>query len=788
MNLAWLAAVLAPRHISSGPYQSDHEDENRPARLAAVVLGRHLPEPSDNEGLGNDVLSLAEKCFRSDTIAVSVADLGRVLVDSPPEDLAESTALALIFSAAASELDDYEHVFRILDNQISRLDHVKSADATLLTSALGQQKALRLRDAGLPFVAESMRSGSTLLRVTVENCSNFPVRSEVSRSSTVTVEQMCSDLLDSAVSLLPHGNSGATELLDRARAVSWANRSLAKPRARLAEQRASAYARHVEQRFADDFRTGNIIVFGSTKPDLFHELLMLELLGHGAVYAARKELGLLRIVQNFGDIADTTDSLRLLRQAGAKKELDLVLQRLRDAGPLSVLSYDARQVIRSRLSPEKLRNVELSVLEASADILAPAEAAVALEAVIAGLSADGPPDSPGRRQAFALRKESAWRAAAALGNACGRTNEVALLLLEEAERQRESEELWDGALAKALRTLEWTSVSLAAKRKWEVLTSSRYKALPATIEVVARQIERDPRESQSKSAMDQLIFKLNTALRSGVQDSSLATEGAPLARELMSQIRAAAVRGQYSMGGIHPADIAASLITISGAVELWLELTDFLLDARVQRDDRTPGFERLARLTPRLPAEIQARFASQLPTLLESPGVGFFEPQTIPYPAALRFSAVYGLISEADVYDQISRLAGSPKVHDRLEAALTISLLSANADLAELVTITLPLARDGDARVRASAGRALASFANTENRLSGVALRRLTDLLSTDGIVTPLLALRALVDNQTASEGLPEALINSILSLSKNHPSRLIRIEADKVLAVHSAK
>ena len=46
-----------------------------------------------------------------------------------------------------------------------------------------------------------------------------------------------------------------------------------------------------------------------------------------------------------------------------------VLRTFVDAGPLSALATDARQILRTRADPERLRIVELQVLQSAAELL-----------------------------------------------------------------------------------------------------------------------------------------------------------------------------------------------------------------------------------------------------------------------------------------------------------------------------------------------------------------------------------------------------------------------------------
>jgi hypothetical protein len=427
----------------------------------------------------------------------------------------------------------------------------------------------------------------------------------------------------------------------------------------------------------------------------------------------------------------------------------------------------------------------LQVLRFTADLLAPAEARVALDAIQTTLAAGGPPDLPGRSQLLVLRKEVAWVAAAALGNACGAAGEVANLLLDEAEKQRQNDELLDRGLGRAVAEIEWEDVPQSVRQGWIRLLRTRGASLPGTAEVVSRQLGSQALAQVSPSAIDSLAHRLNAALSGKPIDPTLRREGVPIVREALNTIRSDAAKGTYSMGGISAADIAAGLIVMAGSQELWPELTDFLLDSRVHREDRTPAFERLARADLSLPAEVTARFhAHAQDLLLATQTPHLFEASLVPYPSALRFLGAHGLLSDADTYDAVATLSGAASATGRYEAAVTVAVLAVTLPRSHLLALALPLSRDDDVDVRANAGRALAALVQPTEPLGAVALRRLTELLAEDGLLAPLLVLRALRD---VRGGLQAEVRRQVEELAEQHPSRSVRAEAKNLLALQDS-
>jgi hypothetical protein len=231
--------------------------------------------------------------------------------------------------------------------------------------------------------------------------------------------------------------------------------------------------------------------------------------------------------------------------------------------------------------------------------------------------------------------------------------------------------------------------------------------------------------------------------------------------------------------GLQYTKCPAGLVLFADAEELWPELTDFLLDSAVPRQEKTPAFERLTKFGTPLPQEIAERFRENSQELLAEASQLSLEPLVAPYPAALRFLAVHGLIGDSETYSKVAVLADSENLDSRREAAATVAVLAAWAPQVGLLAFVLPLARDNDVEIRARAARALALLAGREDALAAVSDQRLGELVSEDGLLVPLYILRALRD---ISGGLPHAIRSRIEDLADRHPARSIRIEAKKLL------
>lgn len=789
MNLIWLAAVLQPRDVARHPNFSDSTVPVTPVeRLAAAVIGGAWLHPlrddhaQEQPGLPDEaeLVALAEGTLRPDSIAASVSTLAQRLHDGAVPDPAQAAALALMTCCAAAELDDYGTCFAVLDAVTHRLRDREDDDGRLVRAAVLQQRALRLRDAGRPHVDMAVAAGRLALAVDASRCTAFATGLGVDWGSQETCEHIRAALIDAAAAGVPMEQetaaleAGLPDWQARVKAPSteFAQRSTA--------MRADAYAGYVRDVFDRQYRTGARTIGGSQPSDLFHAALAHELLGHPAATRSRREVVLLRLVQPYPDLAQDRDVIRLLRHAAARTDLDLVLRRFRTAGPLTALSADARQILSARTAaPELLRSVELQVLQVAADLLAPAEARRGLDAVRAVLAAGGPSDLPGEWQLLLLRKEQAWRAAAALANACDAQTEAADLLLAEAGAAA-ADELADRYVAGAVRVVEWGRVAPAAAAAWAIWIAQHGDAFPATAETVRDALNLVDPAAEGDGTLGAIVSRLNAAIHGTATAPAMGPQASEIVRRSLARVIAEAGRGISHLGGLEPADVAAGMITVAGATDLWPELATLLTDPAVRQAHKARAFERLGRAARLAVPDTQAAAFRRASGALLRPDRDPFEPQSpSPYPPALRFLAVHRLLPDPEVMDLIAALAGSHEPAARAEAARTVAAVAAVSPRPELLVLALSLAHDDDVAARSHAGRALASLSSLSSPLAAVADRRLSDLLREDGLLAPTLLLGALAD---VSGRLPPAVREQVAALGTDHPSREVRAAAVTLL------
>src|SRR4029077_17608444 len=110
------------------------------------------------------------------------------------------------------------------------------------------------------------------------------------------------------------------------------------------------------------------------------------------------------------------------------------------------------------------------------------------EAVFTSLERGGPPNLPGGWQADILKIETAWRTAAALANAVGRADNIAVRLLREAGSFEIEDQPRDLAIARAADIVDWDAVSPELKTRWKTILADNAERLPATLGVITPKI------------------------------------------------------------------------------------------------------------------------------------------------------------------------------------------------------------------------------------------------------------------------------------------------------------
>lgn len=788
MNLAWIAAVLRPRAVAPHPNFPDEEYEQQPvAQLAAVVLGYERRgrrgEHGDIDSVDSGVRN-AERSMLVGSLHEGLDGLTHEILTASHGDPARVCALALLACTAAAEIDDYDRCDQILSSLLGRIEGGTS-ETDLLRAVILQQFSLRLCDSGRSGAEKSIEAAQLLERVDVHDCREFPLGRGLSESYKDTLAHIVMALKHAAWSLVPSSD----DEVEREEIPSWQEivRSQASEQLLQVERlRSDTYSRFLEGLYSRSFRSGAISTIWQLPPDLFRAALPYELFGHSRAYQARKELALMRLLESDSGSATVqlSDSLRLLRHAGALTELDRAVERIRAAGPLSALSSDARQIMLRRAKPHMLRDSELRVLRGAAELMTADEAAFALIKVFEVLDEGGPPVPPGKLQSPVVGFEAASRAAVALANVAGQEDIIADRLLEVATSLSQGDELWDRAIARALNQLSWKGVSEKSIRRWSRWYQTSKDSLSVTAEVIESFVVGDDlRAEEPISNLSAAASRINALIRGSSVNVSDIAQAVDVAKRELEQIRGSAVTGRHSFATVDAADVAAALICHAGLSELWEPLIGFLLDTNVFRDHKNRAFERLASERPQLPHEGRLSFRSAADDLLTNTNAGFAAESLVPYPEALRFLACYDLMNEPEAFSCIARLAGQSDRVAREQAARTVAAVASVNNGIWVSALALQLSHDSDVNVKAHAARGLALLAVGSMDSETVALERLSSLLNEDGMLVPFYVTRQLQQ----AEQLPQQLLGEIRRLGDRHPSSMVRSEAISLVGKHDS-
>ncbi|MGW9565754.1 hypothetical protein [Prescottella equi] len=790
MNLAWIAAILRPRDIAPHGNFDDRDYELLgPPQLAGAIVGEEYPrtrpfDTSTDSAEAHPWVKVARRSLVASTQAQAAHEIADLVTGSGDDDIAFLAAIGLIGCVAASELDDYETCNRILD-RLDQLVHGTSDDELLIRAIVLQQRSLRKKDTGQDNRNTVHQTIQALDKVRSDHCTPFALNpgTLASYSYVDTIDHIVLTVRRAAWSISP--TMDLADEREGSRIPDW-REQVRSPRSEqlllISQQSAAVLQRQLKQSFDERMRSRSIAI-GGAPIDLYYPTLLLELNGHSTVYAARRDLALMRFIrppaEGNGDLL--ADALRSLRNSGFDKELDLAIEHLRAAGPLSALSSDARKILRGRSGSYLLRVSELRVLAASAELLTEQESSRALDAVLAALDSGGPRSAVGHWQAWSHRMEAAWQAASVLANPAGRQQVVADRLHDEIGGAA-MDQYDDRTIARAVYAMDWTKISSETVGRWRSLLSSRTEEFPVSgsaLEAVCEPDEDDrvvPIVRQLRDISD-VATMINMELSSPRGMNDQWTQAEALVIDELQAIRQRSRGLEYRSGGFSCSDLAAAILGLGyGSDALWASLSSYLTDTEVPRDERSAAFDRLAREAPELPNFARSLFKEQAQTILESLDAPTFMQDSInPYSPALRFLMTHRLIDDSTSFSGIAQLAGSSNPTARENGLRSVEFASDSVrDLS--IPLALQLSYDEDVRVKAQAARVLTQFSGRRQELTTAAERRLLELLQEDGLLIPLNVIRAIRFESISSE----VVRSEIQRLSLHHPSRRIREEASR--------
>lgn len=786
MNIAWLAAVLAPADVAPHPNFFDKEPSSAASDLALVMqmrwhdYKRRAPAQIPNGQLSHEY-ALVER-VRGVLDASSSSSALRALVEDVQGQtlpFTARTAGALIAATALCELDRHREAISLLEEVSDSFQGRRSPCRDLCHALLTQQIAMRCRELGLVEPDTSL----VLSRLDQLRPADF-ARFDLSRGVRWTSARTTARILEETRTVVrEHRASMLDSYADLDRILELVRADAPVSRLKMSRGALGGYVAWIDEEFRATIESREVRIRSGDEVEdrLYEAYLHNEVIGDtGGSKHWRSQVAKLRFLRQGGDLEwRRGDTLRLLRHADDTKTLDLVLRATRADGPLTSLRDDARQIIEQR-SAETLRIPELAVLSAAAHLLRERDASRALHSVLGAIEVGVAQTS--HREIWALRAERAWRAAASLAPIARGASRVAQGLLNATEAASQDDELLVRGLARAASDLEWDLVNAATRSRWIKALHGRTIAAEVA-EAVALGLHVD--EVVDTTLNVQVVRALNAAIVDGSPiPEAIAAAGEAAARAEMRSIAAQADRGVFSVGaGPSPADIAAGLIAFAGRATLWRPLVSFLINPRVPSREKTACFDRLARDVGQIPPTVRQRMQSAAEALLRPESVfDVFGMETDAGASALRFLAAHSILGRDRVVTELGRMMAAAKPSVRAAAAETARLLWRRGDHSEWTfAIGYSLSFDSAAVVRAQAGRLLSNAAVVESQFRSLATGRCLELLDEDGLVVPLLVLRGFLDDPAPR--LPEQARAAIEAACGEHPARGVRLQAERVLS-----
>lgn len=804
MRIDWILAIFAPYEISAPQTFARDNMSNRPeSDLASILIGRSVSweynwadKVFDTDGTDKPAehrpdngVVLVGRAISSDNRRKGTAELVQYVRNLPRdiEEPARSVTLSLIACAASGLQDDYQNCFRLLNASLSTVNGHTTPER-LCTAILLQQRALRKLDCGdRTFIQDASAALDNLNLVDLQECMDFELNGVTSLSMTRVIRNVLNALRTAIWSLLPTILGEEDEPK-----ATWPTLD-ERIKARRSEylltidrDSANEYSRWLSDLYDSTLRTTTRFVIGRSSPDLHLQVFALELIGHSKVFSARKDSAMMSIMRDLPNLngREVAECMRLLRQAGADDELQLFLEKVTGAGPLSSLLIDTHRIQDGRIASGSLRPGEMMVIAATADVMSTNEAVETLKIILSVIEKGGPSNPPRRVQVESKRQEYAWYASAALAITAGASELVAQHLHDHLSSERILDELWDRVYARTVRRLDWKSVSPTTMATWRVQVeewsgpsdSSLLNAMQDILQIDPVAIVR----GSETSSLGSVAEELNRYFRAGLPvPDNLYHDAASRAKIAMASIASNASRGAFSSGGVQPAELAAHLLVRMPDSSLWKHLLNFLTDTAVARDDRTRAFDVLATRSPTLPDDVRLAFdLNRLTTAMHHSGSGWFSNanETSPYPACMRFAYVYGFITDDDAFLALAQMSVSVERDTREEASRIVSLISRSSTAPWVRVLALQLSHDKDFTVKRRAVRALISAAEQTGDLGDITARRLLDMLDEDGVAIPLSVL-----NELSSAGDVALLAAKINDMIASHPSKRVRDQAARL-------
>lgn len=799
MQFEWLAAILAPRDMLPHPNFSTPATIKPANYFSALVYAQLQSLPSDPRenvdyaarfsGLENELINYSSRALRLGTSLLGGQELSAFARRVANDDRSMAVAAALVACLALSELDENDACFELLNDMLPSSSHAPSDSADwLLETILRCQLLMRSVQAGAGRggQVEGAEGLSNLLdRVVVEHLPAFEVGEGVAWNYRETYRRIIAELSW----VISHHRAGETIDLDE-----WTAGLLRGPVPSLVSEAVAregdGYEAFVHERFENAMLSRDTTWRNEDVVDapVWRSLVHFEVTSNpGYALATRRTLGELRLLRAVEASAPEVigDALQLLRHSANPKSYRRALEYVRANGPLAALQAEGELVIEKRLlQGYYLSESDLRCVSASGQLLDHATASKAFGRLLDDRNSRMPRSFRGYQHP-GVRLELVLDAALVLASVSDQSGDLALYLLTQLPG--EDDALVERALVTTIARIDWSKVEGEARSGW-LRWLERHREEPGDlVRAVASALKLDLAEASRPLAN---ITAVAAAVDAVLLDGAvLSGEAAEQALEItvgaLERVRQQASAGMFEGGGISDADVAVGLAIHANVLEIWPAVIDLLLDPAVSRVDKAPALRRMAMNPSRVPSEARFKLSAGMPVLIhQGGGDSFFSNSSMdPFPEALAAAAALESLPDDELMLNFCRLTGSQKAAERIEGARWLLVVARQPEglLPSWVTaLALQSSLDVDANVRAYAGRALGSLVTkSTDSTRGVLIERIILLLDQDGIIAPLLVLKALSEDDVY---VPEPLLPKIAEIADSHPAFGVRLQARVVL------
>ncbi|MCO5995768.1 hypothetical protein [Actinoallomurus rhizosphaericola] len=672
-----------------------------------------------------------------------------------------------------------------------------SGSLALIEAALMQQRLLRLIECGRSQealeVANEVRDKLHILKDrNTEGLESFSMSKAIGWSAQQVQLDMAEYIDRSALS--------AISLLEDFEGRTWVSLVQGRPSllsVQADSRQAGALSIHVRDQFkqqanADTVRDAR--GFGSRViGPIQSSLLSAELSGDiSGVRDNRATLGQLLFLHARPDSEDygeqLAEALHVIFRSGAKDSLQSALRWIRAQGPNRSIAELARKIINRSSFPEKVSGCDLAVIAAAAEFLAPEELVRAVQGALNYAEHEEVSGLSGTRVLPWAREDEAWRTIRKFVGHPEVDSVVGSDLHQLLASAHTIDQPLNYAVAEVVQAINWRSMPAALKdslAQWAHNNHQGENLLPiAEALVIAIQGPVVAKQSLPRPSGLELASRLIIEHSQGLKaNRSELREAVEACKDAIASIRNSAANGVYSVGAYDPGELAVLVAHQFDVESLWGPIVDLLLDQSVSPRDKIAALDRISQTVPRLPVPDFARLRlgwQNVINLSDRQSVIYPAPAPV-LPAAVRAGAALSLMSPEEILSAVTELSGLNRFDAKIEAVRCIEvILSRSPQQSWEGVLLLQLSHDDSPAVRAEAGRVLARVVSRPS-VSPAVIKRLVELVKSDGLLIPILALRGL---SQIAETLPVDIQQAVEEVSNQHAALAIRRLARELLNI----